>query len=354
MRLLTISLLFYIFCFTGGILAKDEPVEENNTYSSPFGVLEFLHWNHPWNEYKYPDQKALQKAVALMKKAGIGWVRMDFLWQDIEPEQGQFQFDKYDYMVDLLVQNNIHVLGILQYSASWASLGGKWNSPPKDNRYFVNYASRVVSRYKDKIKHWEVWNEPDSSTYWKEQDGLKTYCGFLKEVYVVLKKIDPECKVLNGGLANGASSVNRLYDNGAKDYFDILNIHIFDSPLHPDAIKRVVAYPKLARKIMIRNGDVDKKIWVTEIGCPGVKKGRKVKNWWMGDNSDELYQANWVKEIYTELLKDASIEKVFWAFFRDCNKHWDNGVDYFGLIRWDYSLKPAFFAYQECVNNQER
>jgi hypothetical protein len=26
--------------------------QKNN--DSPFGVLEFLHWNHVWNNYKYP------------------------------------------------------------------------------------------------------------------------------------------------------------------------------------------------------------------------------------------------------------------------------------------------------------
>ena len=41
------------------------------------------------------------------------------------------------------------------------------------------------------------------------------------------------------------------------------------------------------------------------------------------------------------------VEKIFWAFFRDTKKHWDNGVDYFGLVRWDYSAKSSFKAYKE-------
>ncbi len=326
-------------------------MRKEKSKDNPFGVLEFLNWNHSWNEYKYPDQKSLKRAVALIKKAGAGWVRMDFLWQDIEPAQNQFDFSKYDYLVDLLRKNNIKILGILSYSADWASAYGKWNWPAQDNKLFVNYATKVVSRYKDKIKYWEIWNEPDSHIYWQPQDGLKAYCALLKDVYIALKKVDPACKILNGGLANGIASVNHLYDNGAKDYFDILNIHIFDSPMHPDAVKRVVAYPRLAYKIMARNGDSQKKIWITEIGCPGVKKGLKVNNWWMGENPDELKQASWVKEAFTELLRETSVEKIFWAFFRDTKKHWDNGIDYFGLVRWDFSKKPAFSAYQKSVTN---
>lgn len=328
-------------------MAQDN--DKNLNMHSPFGVLEFLHWDHPWNNYKYSCKKDLEKAVTLMREAGVGWVRMDFLWEDIEPEQGEFEFEKYDYILDLLSKNNINILGILDYSTGWAS-SGQWNYPPQDNRLFINYTIKVVGRYKDKVKYWEVWNEPDSHTYWATQDGLKSYSALLKDVYTALKELDPECKILNGGLAN-VSNVNRLYDNGAKDYFDILNIHIFESPFNPGAVKRISAYPKLAYKIMSRNGDSQKKIWVTEVGCPGVRRFLKVKDWWIGRNPTERQQAEWVKNVYTQLLNDKNVERVFWAFFRDCNKHWDNGIDYFGIVRGNFSKKPAFFAYRECFNN---
>lgn len=316
--------------------------------NNPFGVLEFLHWDHPWNSYKYSSGDDLEKAVLLMKEAGVGWVRMDFLWSDIEPAPREFQFAKYDNIVEILSRNNINILGILHYSTDWASSCGQWNCPPADNQVFVDYAVKVADRYRGRIKYWEVWNEPDSRTYWAEQDGLKSYCVLLKDVYLALKQVDPGCKVLNGGLANGISSVNKLYDNGAGKYFDILNLHIFESPFNEGAIKRMTSYPKLAYKIMSRNGDAHKKIWITEIGCPGLKQGLYTPNWWLGQNPDEEQQAEWVGEVFTQLIYEASVEKVFWAFFRDCDNHWGTGVDYFGLLRWDFSKKPAFFTYKEC------
>lgn len=351
---LTLTLVLFlisgIFCYN----AQADNSSRDLNMDNPFGVLEFLHWSHPWNKYKYSCQADLDKAVALLKDAGVGTVRMDFLWSDIEPEQGRFLFEKYDRIVDALSRNNIAILGLLDYSADWASSCGRWNSPPKDFSLFVNYASKVIQRYKGRVKYWELWNEPDSSIYWEPQDGLKSYCRLLKEVYIEAKKIDPDCKILNGGLASGLSSVNRLYDNGAKDYFDILNLHTFDNPLNPGAIKAVTAYPKLAYKIMSRNGDAHKQIWFTEIGCPGVERGLKVSNWWNGKNPNEQEQAGWVRLVYSELLKDKNVAKVFWAFFRDCSGHWGNGVDYFGLIRWDYSRKPSFKAYKESFQRWEK
>ena len=314
---------------------------------SPFGVLEFLPWNQAWNAYKYPDNPSLEKAVLLMKEAGVGWVRMDFLWQDIEPKAGEIHFAQHDYIVDLLLRHNLKVLGVLGYSAPWAASCGQWNCPPKDDQLFVNYAVKVASHYKGKIKYWEIWNEPDSRIYWANQDGLKSYCAFLKDTYAALKKLDPECKILNGGFAEGLSSVNRLYDNGARDYFDIMNIHAFDSPLHDGAMERVAGYPKAVRKVMERHQDGKKELWITETGSPGVPDGITTGNWWMGANPTEAEQAEFLKNVLTKLTEDKAADKIFWAFFRDCKGHWGNGVDYFGLVRWDFSKKPSFNAYKE-------
>ncbi len=312
---------------------------------SPFGVLAFLHWDHGWNNYKYSTRKDLEKAVSLMKKAGISWVRMDFLWGDIEPNQGHFDFDKYDMIVDVVTEGDIHILGILDYSTPWASShNGLWNYAPRYYNQFVNYSTKVIERYKDRIKYWEVWNEPDSGVYWNPQDSLKSYTQLLKEVYIAAKIADPECKILNGGFAKGLSSVNHLYDNGGKDYFDIMNIHIFENPLDPKAIKVVTEHARLTRKKMAMNGDADKELWITEIGSPGVNK--KVTNWWMDKNPGERQQAVWLTKVYTALLENNSADKIFWAFFRDCKDHWKSGIDYFGLVRWNYTAKPAYKAYR--------
>lgn len=324
-----------------------QPIKAEEDMKERFGVLEFLHWDHDWNYNKYSKEEDLVLAAQLMNEAGIRWVRFDFLWQDIEPEKGRFDFEKYDRIVRILKEYNIGILGILNYGVGWASSGGSWNCPADNNQDFVNFCVKVVKRYKDTVKHWEIWNEPDSHIYWSKQDGLKSYCALLKEVYPAIKAVDPDCLVLNGGLAKGISSVNLLYDNGAKEYFDILNIHIFESPNIAGAINRVAAYPKLAHKIMLKNNDLNKKIWITEIGSPGVKKGVSTDNWWMGANPNEADQANWLRYIYEQLLLDDNVDKIFWAFFRDCNNHWQDGTDYFGLVRWDFSRKPSFSAYKE-------
>ena len=90
-----------------------------------------------------------------------------------------------------------------------------------------------------------------------------------------------------------------------------------------------------------------KKIWISELGCPGMRDPGTTANWWLGTNTSEHKQAEWVKTIYGAPLQWKNLEKIFWAFFRDTDDHFKTGVDNFGLIRKDFSKKPAFDAYRE-------
>ena len=83
--------------------------------------------------------------------------------------------------------------------------------------YWANYVYQTVSTYKDYIKIWETWNEPDYTTNhnnvgnWKTEPPNPTdlshwygtifeYIRLLRITYEVAKKVDPTCFVATGGL----------------------------------------------------------------------------------------------------------------------------------------------------------
>jgi hypothetical protein len=100
-------------------------------------------------------------------------------------------------------------------------------------------------------------------------------------------------------------------------------------------------------------GDAQKDIWITEIGCPGLADSvQGTAGWWLGPALSEGEQAEWVKAVFTEALKLKGVKKVFWAFFQDTPNCFQNAVDYFGLIRRDFSRKPVFRYVQETHSNR--
>lgn len=323
------------------------PYDWRETGYNPFATLEFLSWRHTWNNFKY-DTSKLKKIIALLKEAGVTMVRFDFYWNDIEPEKGKFDFKKYDEIVEAVSRANIRILGIIDYSADWSA--SSWNNPPRNLEQFAEFSKIIVNRYKNRVKYWEIWNEPDSPTYWVPQDGMKIYAQLLKLSYAAIKNEDPSSKVLLGGLTkDGIYALKYLYKHGVKDCFDIMNYHPFINPLDKDYLKQIKFLYFNIRKIMSANGDDVKPVWFTEAGCPGVCDYAHDQGWWMGKSPLENQQAEFVKGLYRQIIDLEGVDKVFWAFFRDNKDHFCNSVDNFGLVRWDFSKKPGFLVYKNAA-----
>jgi hypothetical protein len=313
--------------------------------TSPYGVLAFFAWNHDWNGYFYDQDSKIERDARLMREAGIRFVRLDFLWADLEPSQGQFDFARYDRTVDLIQRQGIKILGILQYNPLWED--GAWNRAPNAANY-VRYAQAVVRHFKGRVKYWEIWNEPDQRTYWDPQDDMTAYSALLKSVYPVIKTEDPTSRVLIGGLSDGIPfKLRRIYQKAGPGYFDLINIHPFTDPLAPGAINRLRGVYVSVMRVMEEFGDGDKPIWFTEIGCPGAAESVASTGWWLGRSPSEDRQAEWVATVYETALQWKGVQKIFWAFFRDTGHHFGNGIDHFGLVREDASPKPAYFAFQK-------
>ncbi|MBU1086549.1 MAG: beta-galactosidase [Candidatus Omnitrophica bacterium] len=335
----TILLLAVCFVFIMGSNAKAD--------NTPFGIGTFLSWNHEWNNYMYNDQQEIDRAVGMLKELGVSIIRNEFSWNEIEATQGVFNFERYDYIVKVCQEQDIEILAVLGFSAPWT--GRQWNDAPADETVFLNYVKVVVERYKNSIKYWEFWNEPDTSLYWNPQDSMKTYTQMLKKVYKTIKEIDPSAVIVLGGLANNQYfSLKSVLKNDGADYFDIVNIHPYVSPNNGEGIKQIsILINNIDKELAKRN--LNKKIWITEIACPGIAQSNASK-WWLGESQNEQEQAQFLNEVYALINTHKNVEKIFWSMFRDTD-HFKDGIDYFGLLAGDYTPKPAYFAYKQIIDN---
>ena len=327
--------------------AAASPADPRDT-NSPYGMLEFLPWDQEWSHFHYTEER-VEKAAALMEEAGVRIVRIDFAWEDIEPRQGEFSFAKHERILDALDRHHLKTLAILHYNPAWRS-SAPWNSAPIQEDY-LTYARATIHHFKTRVKYWEIWNEPDSKTYWIPQDGMVAYSRLLKAVYPVIKAEDPSAQVLLGGMTeNGPFSLRRVYQNAGKDCFDIVNIHPFADPIRPHSNQTLKGIYISLMRVMKEFGDEDKPIWFTELGCPGVKKPGTNNGWWEGMSPTEEQQAQWVTTVYTEALQWKGVKKIFWAFFRETPDIFHCGVDNFGLVRDDFSKKLAYEAYKRAAH----
>lgn len=283
-----------------------------------------------------------------MGEAGVGWVRSDFAWPDFQAEADTFEFGPYDRLVESVTDAGLKLLATLTYTPACL---GAWNQAPEPESY-ARWTRQVVRRYKGTVQHWEVWHEPDSVRFWTPQDHMQAYVTLLKQTYTAIKKEDDTAVVHLGGLGQALpKSLKEVYALGGIHSFDVVNAHPFVHPLMPDAIGGLRYFYESIYRVMKENGDTLKPLWLTSIGCPGIKAPQQVPDWWLGKNPSEAQQAEWVRTLYEKVLLWPGVTKIFWSFFRDTENVFGNGTDYSGLIRKDFSKKPAFEAYLQATTS---
>ena len=287
-------------------------------------------------------------------------VRLDaFSWDVIEKQRGIFDFSNTDAMVAIARRNKLDILGILQYSPSWASgtnykLPTKFSShcglpdttqesydkyrayPPLNPSDFGTFVYVTVKRYPD-VKYWQIWNEPNNPVFWRNNPRADQYVALLKEAYGAVKRANPKAMVVFGGLSlNDQEYMEKIYTLGAKNYFDIMAVHPYNPAQAPSQYLEF-ELTKL-KQFMGNRDDGQKEIWVTEIGWPTSTGGVSEKT-----------QAQYIEETYRIAGSLDFVGAVFWQTLADCTADLQKAVDEqnYGLYRTDFSAKPGVQKYRD-------
>lgn len=299
----------------------------------------------------YPTLQDVERAAQAMQDAGVQFVRMDFNWDMLNPTREEWKFGDYDATVKIARAHNLRVLGIVDYVSWWASSAqnsGDWRvrlySEPLKDYDFARYTYEVVNHFKNDVRVWQIWNEPNTQDFWKPNPNPARYASLLQEAYLAAKYADPGAVVLFAGLSgNGVEGnddaqlashfLEDAYQAGAQGYFDVMAIHPYMLP--NSGVEALRAKISATRAVMDRYGDKDIPLWLTEVGVP-----TNVPWWQTAPVQTEQDAANWLQLVYSRLWDLTST--IAWYQLQD--RAGEDPEGHFGLLRSDYSPKAAYEA----------
>jgi hypothetical protein len=323
-----------------------------------------------------PGLSAGQLATRLdsIKSLGIGWVRLDLDWNDIEYNgPGAYTWGNFDAIVNAANARGLHLLPIITYTAPWArsaSCAGSFNCAPANPAQFAAFAAAAVSRYnRSGIHNWEIWNEENDTGSWQSTPSVAAYAALLKATYGQIKQIDPSATVITGGLSSNDGTggkitptafLSGLYANGAGPYFDAVGSHPYSFPVTPNYVVDWNAWSQIAAtnpslySIMSAHGDAGKKIWITEYGAPTNGPGpiaTAANNNLDGspDHVDENYQAILASDFVQAVSTSPWAGPAFWYSYIDDGTSPSTTENFYGLLRADGSQKPAFASIKQAI-----
>lgn len=311
----------------------------------------------------YMGQEDLDRYFQDLKDLGAIWVRWDIDWSIIQPNRPDgYEWNGTDRIASTAKKYGIKSLGIITYAPQWAqtnSCPSGYHCPPADINTFANFAGKVAARYRDSIDTFEIWNEPNYYIFWYPNANAGKYAELLKATYGKIKEANSGATVISGGLVmtdsdgksiSPTSFMNSLYDSGAKNYFDAVAVHPYSYPLSPNYSADWNGWKQMnsVRQTMISRGDGGKKIWLTEYGAPTGGSGKRCSL----DQLDFTYNQDYMSEDAQQAMaKDATnlyiqnnswMGPFFWYNLRDESAEGTSPEDFFGLIRYDGSKKPAY------------
>ncbi len=244
----------------------------------------------------------------LVSRLGVKWVKFQFAWDLLEPQQGQFSdvLYKYRIMVQNADQAGLKVMISITKAPDWARATTDEEGPPRDPQELASFITRLMGEVRADLygnsyfEAIEVWNEPNLRREWNggTLSGAE-YMRYFDAAYSAIRAGEggQSVTIITAGLAptgidDGVSAVDdraflrQMYAAGLNNpaYQNIaIGIHPYGAANPPDA--RWCGQDKCGGPgynnhpswfflntlddyyaIMQENGDTGRQLWATEFG----------------------------------------------------------------------------------------
>jgi len=276
----------------------------------------------------------------LVRDAGIAWIRVDFNWNLMEPDRGAYDWSVTDQVVSDARARGINIFATLAYTPGWANGGQYINVPAIDSTDWYQFVFDTVSRYKDDIKHWGMWNEPNVHSFF-----IGSRQQYVQDVLRVgakaVRDADPGGLVLGPELAQLQSDQCAAWLftvlTQAGDVIDIVTHHDYGgtgtSTIKGIGVEGAPQRIRTARGIMSITGTSDKPLWLTETG-------------WRTDEVTQTQQADYYEQVLDGLTANPTLlDEVFFYEMADDPRF----PNQWGIVQADLTPKEAYFRYQDYI-----
>jgi polysaccharide biosynthesis protein PslG len=298
----------------------------------------------------------LARDLDAVAATGARWARMDVNWDLIQRAgPGSYDWAPFDRIVAAAQARGLNVLATILYTPPWARPSGTpATTPPTNLESYFNFVKVAAAHYAAAGVHaYEIWNEPNNTRFWAPRPDAARYTELLKGAAGAIRSVDPQAFIVTAGTSPAPDAdgniapvtfLKEIYAHGGRGSFDAVGHHPYCAPAYPGDAEWWSAWYQMTgarsslRTVMADHGDAGKQIWATEFGAP--------TNGPSGSFVAESVQAEMLTRAYKLFDSYKWAGPLFWYAARDQGSDRGTREDFYGLLRNDFSAKPAFQAYR--------
>lgn len=196
-------------------------------------------------------------------------------WPHLERFKGQWNFKALDTCVELAQKKGVEVLYVMSLTPKWAAArpgdagafgDGPTISEPQNIEDWRNFVRTVATRYKGKIKYYELWNEPSLKNWYS--GTVDKMVDLAREAYTILKQVDPSITVVSPSVFadyGGVEWLDKYLEKGGGNYADVIGAHFyigFDATPEEESLLLI----RKIQQVMAKHKLTTKPLWNTETG----------------------------------------------------------------------------------------
>lgn len=256
-------------------------------------------------------------------KLGFNWVRHFFPWEEVEPGENEFYFNRWDDILQHNVNHGLTPWLCLDTPPAWVQVGAEFDPNNDINEFdpafepygfdpskLANSVTVMTSRWQNLIWGWEWQNEilPGDIV----DDPVETYYQFVKTGTEAAKAVDPE---LITQLAGGLWPPNfrqDLFARGITDYIDVLPVHYGGMD---DIIK--------ARNDLATQGEADRILITNNETSAGLSTFNQPKSYLI----EETYHSEYILQNWPDMLSAGATQIIYFGGQIDAGGNWSYLLD---------------------------
>lgn len=310
------------------------------------------------------------QAWPVLNDLGVKWARVQTGWAKTEKTPGIYDFAWLDEIVNKLIERGVTPWLSISYGNSLYTK--KLNTAPRgqepvykepnsfavgfppihtqeERRAWQNYVRALVRHFKDRVTHYEVWNEPDLLSFWACQPKAAEYVDLVRLTAGPVREEQPDAKIIGGALAWGKTVWTLQYIEdcmkaGLDELIDIISYHGYKS-----IPERHDAQESTAFRHLINRYKPSLPYWQGEGGMqshvPDAGRGKAALS--TMHCSESIQARMLLRRVLLEIHNGCSMNS--WFHMADF-AHYTKDVPvtfHYGLVRLkDGSPKPAYYAQQ--------
>lgn len=222
-----------------------------------------------------------EENLDVIQSVGFRWVRRGFIWESMEKDKGVYDFSFYDAFVEHCEARGLNVIACMAFSNK---LYGHVKDEPARTAY-ARWAAALAEHFKGRNVVFEIWNEPNTMTFWGRHGKVgnsaqyaKEYTDLVKAVVPAMKAADPDCILLAGAVSNMWTESYKWMgfcfsnENMLQQDWDVWSVHPYGLKAPEDYLEAYDITRNLMKEAV---GKDDTRLWIdSERGFPlGKKEG---------------------------------------------------------------------------------